>query len=55
MWGSFLLCATVILLALYVPGYFFFRALKVSRILSVASAPVYSIAAFGLLPILIWT
>lgn len=52
MWGSFLLCAAVILLVLYVPGYFFFRAFKVSRILSVCCAPVYSIAAFGLLPIL---
>ena len=52
MWGSFLLCAAVILLALYVPGYFFFRAFKVSRILSACCAPIYSIAAFGLLPIL---
>ena len=52
MWGSFLLCAAVILLALYVPGYFFFRAFKVSQILSACCAPVYSIAAFGLLPIL---
>lgn len=52
MWGSFLLCAAVILLALYVPGYFFFRAFKISRILSVCCAPIYSIAAFGLLPIL---
>ena len=52
MWGSFLLCAAVILLALYVSGYFFFRAFKISRILSVCCAPIYSIAAFGLLPIL---
>lgn len=52
MWGSFLLCATITLLSLYVPGYFFFRAVRVSRILSVGCAPIYSIAAFGLLPIL---
>ena len=52
MWGSFLLCAAVILLALYVSGYFFFRAFKISRILSICCAPIYSIAAFGLLPIL---
>lgn len=52
MWGSFLLCAAVILLALYVPGYFFFRAFKVSRIFSVGCAPVYSVAMYALLPII---
>lgn len=51
MWGSFLLCVTVILLALYVPGYFFFRAFKVSRILSACCAPLYSVAMYALLPI----
>lgn len=51
MWSSFLLCAAVIILALYVPGYLFFRALRVSRIFSVGCAPLYSIALYAILPI----
>ena len=51
MWSSFLLCAAVILLALYVPGYLFFRALRVSRVFSVGCAPLYSLALYAALPI----
>lgn len=52
MWSSFLLSAAVILLALYVPGYLFFRALRVSRVFSVGCAPLYSLALYAALPII---
>ena len=52
MWGSFLLCVGVFILALYLPGYAFFRSLRVSRIFSLGCAPIYSIAMYALLPIL---
>lgn len=52
MWNSFLLCALIFLIALYGPGYLFFRALRVSRLFAIGCAPLYSVAVYALLPII---
>ena len=38
-------------IALYVPGYLFFRAMRFSRIASVVAAPLFSCTVYGVLPI----
>ena len=51
MWNSFLLCALIILTALYLPGYLFFRALRLSRLFAFGCAPLYTLALYAALPI----
>ena len=46
---AFGMCAVV--LALYLPGYPFFRGMRFSRIASIIAAPLFSGAAYGVLPI----
>lgn len=48
MWPEFVLAALLTILFLFVPGYFFFRGIGFSRILSVAAAPMYTAAAYAI-------
>lgn len=45
MWFNFLCAYALIILMLFTPGYFFFRAIGFSRLDSTLSAPLFSIAA----------
>lgn len=51
MWASFFLCAAVIVLALYLPGYLLLRGARLSRTLSLGAAPLVSVTGFCLVAI----
>lgn len=51
MWASFFLCAAVIVLALYLPGYLFLRGARLSRTLSLGAAPLVSVTGFCLIAV----
>ncbi len=51
MWGEFAWATALVLVLLYLPGYLFLRALRVSRALSLSAAPLYGVAAYSSLPI----
>jgi len=48
---SFAIAFLVILLALYVPGFLFFQSLRFSPVLALASAPLFSVCCYSMLPI----
>ena len=50
MWASFFLCAAVIVLALYLPGYLLLRGARLSRTLSLGAAPLVSVTGFASSP-----
>lgn len=52
MWIEFLLAACMTLILIYGPGFLFFRGIRFSGALSLFCAPLYSIAAYVVLPIL---
>ncbi len=47
----FTLGVLTIVAALYIPGFLFFRGLRFTRLHAVIAAPIYSAAAYGVLPI----
>ena len=49
MWITLSLAATLVVALLYIPGFFFWRGLRFSRMLSLCCAPLFSAATFGLL------
>lgn len=51
MWFEYLVCVAIFIAILYIPGFLFFRSFSVSRIVSTCCAPLFSVALFGLLPI----
>lgn len=51
MWNDFYCAAAVTAGLLYIPGYLFWRAFRFSPMLALCSAPLYSAALYGVLPI----
>lgn len=51
MWSQFLVASVVAVMAMYVPGYLFWRALRFGHVLSLACAPLASVSALSLLGI----
>lgn len=50
-WASFTLGILLILVALYAPGFLFFRALRFTRMHALIAAPLFSACLYGALPI----
>ena len=46
------LASIAALILLYLPGYFLFRAIRCTRLVSLIAAPIASLAPYGLLPVL---
>ncbi len=53
MWGLFFLCALVILLLLYVPGFFLVRFFSHDSLMSLAISPIFSISLYVIAGVLL--
>lgn len=53
MWGAFALVCLASLVLLYVPGHVFLRGLRLPRILATCCAPLYSVAMYAGLPLVL--
>ena len=51
MWATFFAAVLVCVVALYLPGFLLFKALRFSGVVSVAAAPIASVALIAGLPI----
>lgn len=52
MWSEFCRAIVVAVLLLYIPGYLFFRGLRFSPVVAACCAPLFSVFAYAVLPIL---
>lgn len=55
MWFDFLLCSALLVGILYLPGFFFCRALRLDGPFALACAPIPSVAAYAILPVVYGT